>query len=226
MICPHCNVNFWEEWTKTSALVWNDEEKGQGIKHAPCPNCGRLIIKIFEGKIDPDEGDFEINQEDKLPVDYNEFTVYPNPSGSDIPEEIPEIYRADYIEAKAVLEISPKASGAISRRLLQNILQDEVGIKGTNLSKQIDSFLELPNVPSHLSKSVDAIRNIGNFAAHPNKETKTGEIITVEPGEADWLLEVLLSLCDFLFVQPKRIEKRRNELNEKLKSMGKPEMKG
>lgn len=226
MICPHCNVNFWEEWTKTTALVWDGENKGQGIKHTPCPNCGKLIVIIFEGEIDPEEDDFLINEDNELPVDYNEFTIYPNQSGSEVPEEIPEKYRVDYIEAKAVLEISPKASAAISRRVLQNVLQNEVGIKGTNLSKQIDSFLEMPNVPSHLSKSVDAIRNIGNFAAHPNKETNTGEIVDVEPGEADWILEVLLSLFDFIFIQPKRIEKRRSELNKKLRSMGKPEMKG
>ena len=206
--------------------MWNYENKGQGIKHTPCPNCGKLIIIVIEGKVDPEAAEFERDDEDELPIDYNEFTIYPNPYKSELPEEIPEKYRVDFIEAKAVVEISPKASAAISRRLLQNLLQDDMGIKGTNLSKQIDSFLDLPNVPSHLSKSVDAIRNIGNFAAHPNKETKTGEIISVEPGEADWLLEVLLSLFDFLFVQPKRIEKRRNELNEKLRSMGKPEMKG
>ena len=226
MICPHCNVNFWQDWTKTHALVWNEEKRGQGIKHTACPNCGRLIIKVFEGKVDIDEQDFELSEEDELLIDYDEFTVYPNPADSELPEEIPETYKADYVEAKAVLEISPKASAAISRRLLQNLLQDKVQIKDPNLSKQIDSFLDLPNVPSHLSKSVDAIRNIGNFAAHPNKETRTGEIVNVEPGEADWLLEVLLSLFDFLFIQPKRIEKRRNELNEKLRSMGKPEMKG
>lgn len=64
MICPHCNVHFWEEWDKTGALVWDDENKGQGIKHTPCPNCGRLIIKVFEGKIDPDKAEFETNDED------------------------------------------------------------------------------------------------------------------------------------------------------------------
>ncbi len=226
MICPHCNCNFWEDWTDSDTLVWNDENIGQGIQHTACPNCNRLIVKVYEGKVNVHGEVFEINDDDELPVDYSEFLVYPNQSKLELPEEIPEKYKADYIEAMAVVEISPKASAAISRRLLQNLLQDELGIKGTNLSRQIDTFLETPNIPSHLSKSVDAIRNIGNFAAHPNKETKTGELINVEPGEADWLLEVLLSLFDFQFIQPKRIEKRRNDLNTKLRSMGKPEMKG
>lgn len=226
MLCPHCNVSFFEDWHNTDALVWDDDKKGQGIKYTQCPNCTKLIIRVVEGNVDLEEEAFEKNEEDDQPIITSEFTVYPNPNKSELQEEIPEVYKADYTEAKNVVDISPKASAAISRRLLQSLLHDEMGISGSNLSKQIDSFIDMPNVPSHLSKSIDAIRNVGNFASHPNKETKTGEIVPVEPGEADWLLEVLLSLFDFLFVQPKRIEKRRNELNAKLRSMGKPEMKG
>ena len=225
MICPHCNISYFEDWTDTNALVWDDGLEGQGLKYSPCPNCGKLVVRIVEGKVILDTEEFEHDPDDK-PIITNEFTVYPNLNNPQLAEEMPEEYKDEYIEAKSVLEISPKASAAISLLLLQNLLQEELKIQGRNLSKQIDTFLDLQHVPSHLSKSIDAIRNIGNFAAHPKKETNTGAIISVEPGEADWLLEVLLTLFDFLFVQPKRIEKRHNELNEKLRSMGKPEMKG
>lgn len=42
------------------------------------------------------------------------------------------------------------------------------------------------------------MRNIGNFAAHPLKDTSTGEILPVEAGEAEWNLETLEALFDFL----------------------------
>lgn len=225
MICLHCKISFFEEWSTPGALVWNDELIGQGIKRSACPNCGKLIVRIVEGNVDLDTEDFMENEEG-IHVFDKEFTVYPSQTEPLLSEDVPEDYKTDLIEAKAILESSPKASAAISRRLLQTILEDGLKIKGSNLSKQIDKFLELEHVPSHLSKSVDAVRVVGNFAAHPNKETNTGAIVQVEPGEAEWLLEVILSLFDFVFIQPKRIEKRRKELNEKLEKMGKPQLKG
>ena len=77
------------------------------------------------------------------------------------------------------------------------------------------------SLPSYLSEAVDAIRSIGNFAAHPLKNTNTGKIIDVEPGEAEWLLEVLELVFDFYFVQPEKLKARKDALNQKLTSAGK-----
>jgi hypothetical protein len=77
-------------------------------------------------------------------------------------------------------------------------------------------------VPSYLSDDIDAVRNIGNFAAHPIKSTRFGEIVPVEPGEAEWNLDVLAGLFDFFFVQPEKKKRRRDALNKKLKDAGKP----
>ena len=76
-----------------------------------------------------------------------------------------------------------------------------------------------------MSSAIDAVRNIGNFAAHPIKDTNTGEIVEVEPGEAEWLLDVLEGLFDFYFVQPAELRRKREALNEKLEAAGKPPMK-
>jgi hypothetical protein len=68
-----------------------------------------------------------------------------------------------------VLNISAKASAALSRRLLQTLLKQEFKIKRQSLAQEIEDFINLKGVPSHLSGAVDAVRNIGNFAAHPIK---------------------------------------------------------
>ena len=57
------------------------------------------------------------------------------------------------------------------------------------------------------------------------KSTSTGTIVEVEPGEAEWTLDVIESLLDFYFVQPALTAKRKAELNKKLKDAGKPEIK-
>jgi hypothetical protein len=72
---------------------------------------------------------------------------------------------------------------------------------------------------------IDAIRNIGNFSAHPSKNKSTGEIVEVEPQEAEWNLDVLESLFDFYFVQPAVTKAKRDALNKKLADAGKPSMK-
>jgi len=76
-----------------------------------------------------------------------------------------------------------------------------------------------------LADAIDAIRNIGNFAAHPIKSKQTGQIIPVEPGEAEWNLDVLESLFDFYFVAPEKLKEKRDELNKKLQEAKKPPMK-
>lgn len=76
-----------------------------------------------------------------------------------------------------------------------------------------------------MSESIDAVRNIGNFAAHPSKSTATGEIADVEPGEADWNLDVLESLFEFYFIQPAQTRRKKDELIKKLEEYGKPPMK-
>jgi hypothetical protein len=69
------------------------------------------------------------------------------------------------------------------------------------------------------------VRNIGNFATHPLKSEKTGEILPVEPMEAEWNLDVLEALFDFYFVQPDVVRKKRAALDHKLKEAEKKPMK-
>jgi hypothetical protein len=82
----------------------------------------------------------------------------------------------------------------------------------------------MTKLPSHLSGAIDAIRNIGNFAAHPIKSDSTGNIVDVEEGETEWILDVLEQLFDFYYVSPARTKAKKNALNAKLKSIGKPEL--
>ena len=120
---------------------------------------------------------------------------------------------------------SAKASAALSRRCLQNLLRDHVGVKHSNLDSEIQQVLDSGKLPSHLAEAIDAVRVGGNFAAHPIKSTNTGEIIDVGPGEAEWLLDTLEGLFDFYFVQPATLKRKRDALNAKLKDAGKPLLK-
>ncbi|MGA9189192.1 MAG: DUF4145 domain-containing protein [Methanosarcina sp.] len=164
-----------------------------------CAACGKNII-CLDGKI-----------------------IYPHGSSRQpCPSEVPEALRQDYIEACLVEPDSKKASAALSRRCLQNMLRNN-GIQSSNLSKEIDEAMK--TLPSSLAESIDAIRQVGNFAAHPLKSTSTGEIVDVEDGEAEWALEVLEDLFDYYYVQPAVIQRKRDAMNQKLASFGKSPLK-
>jgi len=156
-------------------------------------------------------------------VDTKTFLAFPRGAlNRAVPAELPDPYRQDFVEACEVLPFSPKASAALSRRNLQAIIRDKAGVKGKDLNAEIQTVIDSGTVPTHVSGGLHAVRQIGNFAAHPIKSTSTGEIVDVEMGEADWILDVLESLFDFYFVQPAIVAKRKAELNKKLKDAGKP----
>lgn len=227
MKCPNCGVGirFEEQEDYTATYPFDEPAKaglGFALVHGFCPECKGLIVLLREGKHKGDQEGFgtitTITKEEVI----HPKVVLPRPLDS----EIPKNYGNDYTEAYAVLPLSPKASAAITRRLLQHILREEYKINKGSLDKEIETFIHLSDVPSHITEAVDAVRNVGNFAAHPLKDTNTGEIIDVEPGEAEWLLEVIEALFDFTFVQPRKLKDRRNRLNQKLAAMGKPPIKG
>jgi hypothetical protein len=144
------------------------------------------------------------------------------------PEEVPDLIAADYREANEVIQVSPKASAALSRRCLQAILSAH-GYLGANLMRQIDAVLAetdaSKSLPTSLRENIDAIRNFGNFSAHPITDHTTLQIVEVEEGEAEWCLELLLDLFDHFYVAPARAAERRAVLAAKLAAAGKPPMK-
>jgi hypothetical protein len=219
MKCPHCIVEVNPDFTEI--YLGNDEDGYWSIftMYCPSPKCKKLIVYLAAGVgLFPNTGHIRII---KSKIFVKPITSSHNP----VPIEVEENFANDYREACLILTFSPKASAALSRRCLQNILREKAGVKKGELSKEIQQVIESKTLPSHLIESIDAIRNIGNFAAHPLKSTATGEILDVEYGEAEWLLDVLESLFDFYFVQPAILKSKKDELNKKLAEVGKPPMK-
>ncbi|MGD2094895.1 MAG: DUF4145 domain-containing protein [Phycisphaerales bacterium] len=211
MKCPHCLNGIHSN--KESKFFGSDIEGHWTIIYEQCPECQKYIIEL---ECEPFEAGYPTRR----------IQVYPKGvSRAPVPEQVPNKFADDYKEACLVFSDSPKASSALSRRCLQNILREKAGIKKNNLADEIQQVLKSNQLPSHLSTAIDAVRNIGNFAAHPIKSTNTGQIVDVEPGEAEWLLDVLEGLFDFYFIQPAILKKKRAELDKKLGDAGKPPMK-
>jgi hypothetical protein len=230
MKCPHCYTAIPEGFAQNIVVQYPQATSRTGQALAPpvswfalvqrCPACQDTIIYLRRHDCPP----HMVNMAPQTwPVAF-EFLSYPRSGSRPIPSEVPSPYRDDFSEACKVLADSSKASAALSRRCLQAVLRDKAGTKKKDLADQIDEVVQSGSVPPHIQGELDAVRVIGNFAAHPTKSTGTGEIIDVEPGEAEWNLDVLESLFEFYFVQPGLTATRKAALNVKLKAAGKPEL--
>lgn len=213
MQCPYCLHDFHEDdKRKEYPLRGDSESRNWEMWEWICPNCDKSILDLYQ--IHWSWGGWTYSFFSRLkPV---------NSSRRSLPDYIDSTFTSDYIEAWAVLNMSPKASAALSRRCLQLILRDKGWYSQRDLADQIQAALDEWKLPSQISEGLDAIRNIWNFAAHPNKSKHTWEIVDVEPGEAEWSLDILEDLFDFYFIQPELTRQKKEKLNQKLTEMWKP----
>jgi hypothetical protein len=204
MKCPHCTIDFHAH--ETIVYIDSDPDGYWAVGASHCSACSKIVIRLISA-------DQYYHASNQLGTELTSRLVRPRVAGRPpVPRDVPEKYREDYDEACLVLPDSAKASAALSRRCLQLILRDEAKVKPRDLSQEIQELLDRHTLPSHIEESLDAVRNIGNFAAHPIKSKSTGEIVPVEPGEAEWNLDVVESLFDFYFVAPARTRERREAL--------------
>jgi len=223
MKCPHCLEGFHEGQAWWSVVIGSNKDGLWVLNRLLCPACRDYVFYLDNG---PSPGYGEGVQNMRLPVVTRSFMVWPKGvSRTPVPPEVPAEIVDDYKEACLVLADSPKASAALSRRCLQNLLRRAAAVTPGDLSKEIDQVLGSGKLPTDIAENIDAIRNIGNFAAHPNKSAVTGAVLPVEPHEAEWNLDVLESLFDFYFVQPARAKAKRDALNKKLQDANKPPLK-
>lgn len=205
--CPYCGTTVQFAVGQTNELLApRGIPTGYAIRWVQCPSCQNIVITLIR---------FEANGP------HNETTIYPlGTMRSPVPPEVPATIKADYDEAALILPLSAKGSAALSRRCLQAVLVEAGKVTKRNLSGQIDEVA--PKLPPYLDKVLDQVRTIGNFSAHPVKDTDSGTIVEVEPGEAEWNLDVLDELFDFYYVKPAVVKRKTDELNQKLTAAGKP----
>ena len=210
MKCPHCQVEFHAQWANARwpnapSVPSPGEKANVSVQNTLCPRCRKRIIRIRAGK-----GGGRVE----------EYVAYPRNTGRAAPPEVPEPLRSDYAEAVAILDRSPQASAALSRRIVQQVLTEQGGYAQGSLAQQITDFIKDERPSSVLRRNLHYLREIGNFAAHPVKSEHTGEILPVEHGEAEWALEVVDALFDHYFVARGRNEARRREFDGRIDDAG------
>lgn len=184
-----------------------------------CPNCGVLAEQTWSGHI-------QCNYTQKLPNGQNVSTsynldnilsakckhcndfslwdtqkmLYPitgnvEMANSDLPDDI----KADYNEAKNIVNISPRGAAALLRLAVQKLCI-HMGEKGKNINDDIESLVK-KGLPKTMQQALDSVRVVGNNAVHP------GTIDLNDKVEIAFALFGFVNIiCEVLISQPKKIQ--------------------
>lgn len=211
--CSHCNTGVILNLSGNGYTLDEDADDtdGYNVLAGFCPSCNHFTVLLEHGN----DLEYNHNEIEITGID-NRTLIYPqNAICRNLDLAIPERYKKNYQEAEIILPISPKASATLSRYLLQLILHEELKIVKRNLEDEIKELEEKQIVSSKLSKMLQVMRKVANFGAHPKKSTNSNEIVEVENGEAEVMLDLLEELFDCVFVKPKQQKDFLSDIKDK-----------
>lgn len=211
--CRWCGGTSFLYWAVVAApqltpLGDHGQDYWASFSQCPIPDCGRVMI----GFAHHDKGSYGGYGRPDVPL--SSFTVVwpktPQPTSMpDVPDEL----FGRYAEAMAVLGISPDASAALTRRIVEQVLEEQ-GFGQNNLSGKIEAFRE-SDAPRRLKNNIDKLRTLGNWAVHPRKGQAAGDAAAVEEGEAEWGLGLVRDLFQHFYVDPAKDERLSNTIDAK-----------
>jgi hypothetical protein len=229
--CPVCSQNTPPDWhafetrmasgyeSDLVAAKSKDRRNRVGLSWMRCGNedCEQLIIQVHEQRV---------NFVGSAPIVQGESWVARPRFGEtkrEIPAEVDEPYRRDYQEAAALLEISPRMSAVLSRKILGDLLAEFAGLKMNSLKAQIDGFIEDQTRPYELRENLHYLREMGDFSAHTQRDERE-DIIEVDRDEAEWTLDVIDGLFGYFIVSRRKSVRIRQGMAEKIKRAGRKEI--
>jgi hypothetical protein len=155
------------------------------------------------------------------------WVVRPRFSTRPIPREVGEPFRTDYAEAAALLDISPRMSAVLARRLIGDLLKKYAEKKHWSLTARIRSFTNETGHPSGLTSNLDHLREIADFGAHTQEaeqQTEDGElevvIVDADRDDAEWTLDLVDRMFDYFIVQPAKDDAMKDKWNKNISRTG------
>lgn len=99
---------------------------------------------------------------------HGENLLVPSASTVEMPSiDLPEACKGEYLEAREIIDISPRGSAALLRLCIQKLLK-ELGKSGNNINGDIADLVK-EGLPLLVQQSLDICRVVGNNAVHPGE---------------------------------------------------------
>jgi hypothetical protein len=196
MQCPHC----WSDIEVKPHLfaLGEDQDGTWQVSQTRCPKCDHLIV--------------DLHNKDKCV-----YPVWPaSLARPRLSDDVPVEYAAEYHTAAQILAYSPEAAAAVGRRLLHRFLAEQVGAGSGELADQIAQTADSPELPHYLEEALQTFGRVAKLESGSGKSRHPEALTPAEPGEAEWLLDVLQPLFELYFVQPARLRRKQDALEEKI----------
>jgi hypothetical protein len=215
--CPHCKTYAHQKWDRI--IMWSIHQKLKGVQFVPPPTHS-------VPKVNPPHG-IAINRPSDITSDkqleahssvcskcnnyalwVGEDMVYPRMSSAPLPaEDMPEDVRDVFLEARKVVDDSPRAAESLLRLALEKLMP-HLGVNGKKLDDAIKTLVG-NGLPSGIQESLDSIRVIGNNAVH------TGELVLDNDKETALILFKLMNLIvEKMITEKNELEDIYNKLPE------------
>jgi len=131
MKCMHCLIEFHPQAYNIS--IGQDIDGHWRIAAYYCPSCRKVNLYLLQFE--------KIEGSNQLGELISETLIHPRGSHRPpCPPEVPIDYANDYTKACITLPDSSKASAALSRRCLQSLLRETVGVKKSDLAEVTKIF--------------------------------------------------------------------------------------
>lgn len=150
--CPFCEVYAHQIW-RFHVLLYNGDSKR---------------ASMFDQLSDGDWSTSQCSYCNEISFWHNGKLIYPKSSIAPLPnDDMPNDVKEDYLEARNIVNDSPRGACAILRLALQKLMP-HLGELGKNLNDDIGNLVK-KGVSTHVQKASDSLRVIGNNAVHPGE---------------------------------------------------------
>lgn len=137
MDCPHCGKAFHDEWVETPSGKFLPDSKRWQMRVTVCPACSKETVELQKVHYTNNN----IWELEGAPLRSFPSSTFRKPT----PPEVPANIKADYEDACKVLQISSKASAALSGRLDAS---SRLGSVRTTRKRPTSASLEWSTKPS------------------------------------------------------------------------------
>lgn len=193
----------WHEDKALSMVNPYTEELDIGYCFAQCEYCQEVMCFSYEllsAYKDPYDGWIE---------EFNSKMLYPKQIGILPAEDMPEHIKKTYREASLVFEDSPRASCALLRLVIEELLiylrenyVEYANLKAGSIHENIKILVEKHNLSARVQQALDGARIVGNNAVHPGKLD-----IDDNKNIAKKLFEMINFIVEEIITKPKEIRK-------------------